>query len=54
MSHSKAAELYNKNEQKVNWHDKALWFVRNKRDIAAQSVKGWEQLRNLASQIKVT
>ena len=52
MSHSKAAELYNKNEQKVNWHDKALWFVRNKRDIAAQSVKGWEQLRDLASQIK--
>ena len=52
MNHSKAAELYNKNEQKVNWHDKALWFVRNKRDIAAQSVKGWEQLRNLASQIK--
>ena len=52
MNHSKAAELYNKNEQKVNWHDKALWFVRNKRDVAAQSVKGWEQLRKLASQIK--
>lgn len=53
MSHPKAAALFNKNEAKVNWHDKALWFVRHKRDLSAHSVKGWEQLRQLGSQIKV-
>jgi len=52
MSHAKEAELFNKNEAKVNWHDQALWFVRNKRDKAAHTVKGWEELRNLASSIK--
>ena len=52
MSHAKEAELFNKDEAKVNWHEQALWFVRNKRDKAAQTVKGWEELRNLASAIK--
>lgn len=52
MSHAKEAELFNKDEAKVNWHDQALWFVRNKRDVAANTVKGWEELRNLASAIK--
>jgi len=52
MSHAKEAELFNNDEAKVNWHDQALWFVRNKRDKAANTVKGWEALRNLASAIK--
>lgn len=52
MSHSEKAAIFNKNEAKVNWHDKALWFVREKRDTAAHKVKGWEELRNLASGIK--
>ncbi len=52
MSHSDKAEIFNKNEAKVNWHDKALWFVREKRDTAAHKVKGWEYLRELASGIK--
>ena len=52
MSHSKKAEIFNKNEAKVNWHDKALWFVREKRDVAAHKVKGWEHLRDYASAIK--
>lgn len=52
MSHSENATLFNKNEAKVNWHDKALWFVREKRDTAAHKVKGWEDLRELASGIK--
>jgi L-lactate dehydrogenase complex protein LldF len=29
-----------------------LWYVREKRDHAAHAVKGWEQLRSLASSIK--
>ena len=52
MSHSKAAEIFNKDEQKLNWHDKALWYVRHKRDLATHLIKGWEELRNLASKIK--
>ncbi|MBG7629620.1 MAG: lactate utilization protein [Bacteroidetes bacterium] len=52
MSHSQKAEIFNKDEAKVNWHDKALWFVREKRDTAAHKVKGWEYLRELASGIK--
>ena len=52
MAHADEAALFNKDEAKVNWHDKALWFVRNKRDNAAHTVKGWEELRNLASGIK--
>ncbi len=52
MRHSEAAAIFNKDEQKVNWHDQALWFVRNNRDNAVNKVKGWEELRNLGSQIK--
>ena len=52
MSHSEKAAIFNKDEAKVNWHDKALWFVREKRDTSAHKVKGWEELRNLASGIK--
>ncbi len=52
MDHSTAAALFNKDEKKVDWHDKALWFVRNKRDIAANETKGWEELRRLANNIK--
>jgi len=52
MNHSKKAAVFNKNEAKVNWHDKALWYVREKRDTAAHNVKGWEYLRELASGIK--
>ncbi len=52
MSHSEKATLFNKDEAKVNWHDKALWFVREKRDTAAYNVKGWEYLREVASGIK--
>lgn len=52
MGHAQKAEIFNKNEAKVNWHDKALWYVREKRDNAAHGVKGWEYLRELASEIK--
>lgn len=52
MAHADEAAIFNKNEAKVDWHDKALWFVRQKRDKSAQSIKGWEELRNLASAIK--
>lgn len=52
MDHAQAASLFNRNEAKVDWHDKALWFVRQKRDRATHSLKGWEELRTLGSAIK--
>ena len=52
MSHSKAATIFNQDEKKVDWHDKALWFVRHKRDLSVHQVKGWEKLRELGSRIK--
>ena len=52
MSHAKRAAEFNKDESKVNWHDKALWYVREKRDKSAHNVKGWEYLRQLGSGIK--
>lgn len=52
MSHSKLASIFNKDEKRVDWHDKALWFVRHKRDKSVHNVKGWEELRNLGHGIK--
>ena len=52
MSHPKLANIFLKNEDRVNWHDKALWFVREKRDVAVNKVKGWEELREVAASIK--
>jgi L-lactate dehydrogenase complex protein LldF len=52
MEHSAAAEIFNRDEDHVNWHDTALWVVRQKRDRQAYAVKGWEELRARASEIK--
>ncbi len=52
VEHSKAAEIFNVDEPRVDWHDDTLWFVRQKRDKAAHQLPEWEQLRELASQIK--
>ena len=50
--HATLAETFNLDESRVDWHDGALWFVRQKRDRAASQVPEWESLRDLASQIK--
>jgi len=52
IGHPQAAEIFNEDEERVNWHDKSLWGVRQKRDNVASKVKGWEELRELASEIK--
>jgi L-lactate dehydrogenase complex protein LldF len=52
LEHSILATRFNLDESRVNWHDETLWFVREKRDKAARSIPEWEQLRELASQIK--
>jgi L-lactate dehydrogenase complex protein LldF len=50
--HSQLAEAFNKDEERVNWHDETLWWIRQKRDKAAHGITEWEQLRETASQIK--
>ncbi|HYC85747.1 MAG TPA: lactate utilization protein B [Chryseosolibacter sp.] len=50
--HATLAGIFNDDEARVDWHDKTLWFVRHKRDLAARQLPEWEQLRNNASQIK--
>ena len=52
ISHSEAAETFIKDEPRTDWHDETLWFVREKRDKAVRQVPEWEQLREMASQIK--
>jgi L-lactate dehydrogenase complex protein LldF len=52
MNHAVLAQEYIRDRDRATWHDQTLWFVRAKRDKAAQSVPEWEHLRALASQIK--
>jgi L-lactate dehydrogenase complex protein LldF len=52
VDHARAAALFNADEERTDWHDGALWFVREKRDRAVAAVPEWEALRGLASAIK--
>ncbi|MFN8253889.1 MAG: lactate utilization protein B [Ferruginibacter sp.] len=50
--HPELASAFNKDADRVGWHDETLWWIRQKRDKAAWSLPEWEQLRETASQIK--
>ena len=50
--HAQKSAEFIRDESRTDWHDEALWFVRSKRDRAAHSIAEWEQLRELASQVK--
>ena len=52
LTHAAAAEVFNQDAERTRWHDETLWFVRQKRDRAAQNLPEWETLRTWASQIK--
>ncbi len=52
IEHAIDAAEFISNSERTHWHDQALWFVRAKRDKAAGTVPEWEDLRNLAAQIK--
>src|SRR5919202_3711 len=52
MTHPKAAEVFTADVDRTTWHDQTLWFVRQKRDRMAYRLPEWEELRELASQIK--
>jgi L-lactate dehydrogenase complex protein LldF len=50
--HPDKARAFVKDDERAHWHDKALWFVRVKRDRAAATVPEWEALRTAAEGIK--
>lgn len=52
MNHPQSAALFVADDDRMHWHDKALWFVRQKRDSASKSIPEWEQLREAAEGIK--
>ncbi len=50
--HSRKADEFLKNVKKIERHDQTFWGVRVKRDLQAQTLPEWEDLRELASDIK--
>lgn len=52
VDHSAASAAFVADEPRTDWHDAALWHVREKRDRAAGAVPEWETLRTLAAAIK--
>lgn len=50
--HPENAAKFVANDERMHWHDKALWFVREKRDKASKGIPEWETLRTYADQIK--
>lgn len=51
-THSLAAAKFLENKPRVQWHDQALWFVRQKRDNVSRQIPEWEELRQMAHDIK--
>jgi L-lactate dehydrogenase complex protein LldF len=50
--HAQRATVFVADDARAHWHDRALWFVRSKRDRAAGAIPEWEQLRVAADAIK--
>ena len=51
-THSKAAKRFVADAERMAWHDKALYAVREKRDRMMMTVPEWEELRRRSSEIK--
>ncbi|MDR0385263.1 MAG: lactate utilization protein [Prevotellaceae bacterium] len=51
--HAKAAKQFILNREQEQWHNETLWLVRKKRDVMAMRIPEWEDLRELASRIKM-
>ncbi|WP_442591347.1 lactate utilization protein B [Pedobacter sp. AW31-3R] len=51
-THPELSDLFNTDEDRVDWHDQTLWWIRQKRDKSAHSIAEWELLRETASGIK--
>lgn len=51
--HSIAAAKFLKDRDKVNHHNQTFWSVRVKRDKMRDDVPEWEELREMASELKL-
>ena len=51
-NHAQLSAAFIEDEERTNWHDETLWFVRSKRDTAVHGIPEWELLRDWASAIK--
>ena len=51
-THSLAAKRFVADADRMAWHDRALYAVREKRDRMMETVPEWEELRQLSSEIK--
>jgi L-lactate dehydrogenase complex protein LldF len=51
--HATSAGRFIRNRAQEQWHNETLWFVRQKRDNMAMRIPEWEELRELASRIKM-
>ncbi len=52
MKHARAAKEFLRNGPRTEWHNQALWYVRQKRDLQKDEIADWEDLREQASAIK--
>jgi L-lactate dehydrogenase complex protein LldF len=52
MSHSQRSDIFLLDAERTTWHDATLWFVRQKRDKAVYATPEFQELRQLASDIK--
>ncbi|MBW3130710.1 lactate utilization protein B [Hymenobacter profundi] len=52
MSHSQRSDIFLLDAERTTWHDETLWFVRQKRDKAVYATPEFQELRQLASDIK--
>ncbi len=52
MGHPEKAAKFIANNENMKWHDRALWFVRENRDLAVHGIDEWEKLREVAKKIK--
>lgn len=52
MKHARTAKEFLRNGARTEWHDQALWYVRQKRDLQKDGIPEWEALREQASAIK--
>ena len=52
IDHAEASSKFIKAKDHIDFHDKRLWDLRQKRDRESESLPEWQELRTLASQIK--
>ena len=51
VDHAEASSHFIKSKEHLEFHDRRLWDLRQKRDREAEAIPEWEELRALASAI---